>query len=340
MNRDSIIEETVFCTIASIEYEPMVSLLVESFFKFHPKNRFIIFSGDDYGLKSVNYSGCLEWRGLNIEGSPDSKRLSYSKIKPLVLKNLIEEGWQSVIFLDPDTLVMSSLDETINLVLNNSLTLTPHIINLVEENSIENFDKILLNSGMYNAGFIGLSQSTETIEFLRWWESRTLERGILFPNSGLHFDQRWLDLAPGFFKKICILRDPGLNVGYFNLPKRRIEVEKGEYFINDSKLKLIHFSGFYPEMLPSSNIYSPQVLISNFGPLENIFRLHAEKLLTLGWNSRGAISKIQHPVKFYSPILSIAKKSKIFRFIWTRFLITSTGKKTRNFLAANSEILD
>jgi hypothetical protein len=336
MDKELVLERTIFCTIASIEYKPMVKLLVESFFKFHPRNKFIIFSGDLYDSKSINESDNLELRLLNIEGASESKRLSYSKIKPLVLRTLIEEGWQSIIFLDPDSLVMSSLDEIIEIVANNSLTLTPHILNLVEENAIENFDKILLNSGMYNAGFIGLSPSNETTDFLRWWESRTIERGTLFPNSGLHFDQRWLDLAPGFFKKICILRDPGLNVGYFNLGNRQITIKNGECFVNSSKLKLIHFSGFYPEMLPSSNIYSPQVLITDFGQLENIFRLHAEKLLALGWTSRGATPKKQDTIKFYSSALSVAKKSKLFSFIWTRFLNTSNGNKMKNFWSADS----
>jgi len=288
MGKKLVLEETIFCTIASREYKPMVKLLVESFFRFHPRNKFIIFSGDPYDSKSINKSDKLEWRLLNIEGDPESKRLSYSKIKPSVLRTLIEEGWKSVIFLDPDALVMSSLDEIIEIVADNSLTLTPHILNLIEVNEIENFDKILLNAGMYNAGFIGLSPSDETIDFLRWWESRTIERDILFPNSGLHFDQRWLDLAPGFFKKICILKDSGLNVGYFNLAKRQITIKNDEYFINGNKLKLIHFSGFDPEILPSSNIYYPQVLVSDFGQLENIYNQYAEKLLELGWTSRGA----------------------------------------------------
>lgn len=332
-----MLEGTIFCTIASFEYKPMVDLLVESFFKFHPKNKFIIFSGDLYDLKSVNESDYLECRRLHIESDSESKRLSYSKIKPLVLKTLMEEGWQSIIFLDPDSLVMSSLDEIIDVVSNNSLTLTPHILKLVEENTIENFDKILLNSGMYNAGFIGLSKSEETIDFLKWWESRILERGIIYPNSGLHFDQRWLDLAPGFFKKICIIRDPGLNVGYFNIARRRIEIENGEYFINDSKLKLIHFSGFYPETIPSSNIFFPQVLVSDFGHLESVFKLHAEKLLALGWTSRGVAAKIQDTIKFYSPALSVAKKSKLFKFIWDRFLNTSIGGRVKNYWSRDSQ---
>ena len=290
MGRELVSGETIFCTIASSEYEPMVKLLVDSFFKFHPKSRFIVFSGDEYNLKSVHITHNLEVRKLDFDTTSGSKRLSYSRAKPSVLRGLMEEGWQSVVFLDPDMLVISSLNEVIDVVVKNSLTLTPHILNLVEENSIENFDKTLLNVGMFNAGFIGLSQSREALDFLRWWESRAVESGILFQNSGLYFDQRWLDLAPGYVEELCILRDPGVNVAYFNLSNRRIEIENGDYVVNGSKLKLIHFSGFDPGILPSSNIYYPQVLISCFGPLESVFRLYASKLLASGWKPRSTES--------------------------------------------------
>ncbi len=286
MDKELITKETIFCTIGSTEYEPLVNLLVNSFFKFHPNSRFIIFSGDEYNLKNIHETLNLEFRKLDFGTVSGSKRLLYSRVKPSVLRSLMEEGWQSVIFLDPDMLVMSSLDEVIDFVEKSSLTLTPHILNITEENSIDNLDKTLLNVGIFNAGFIGLSQSQEVLDFLRWWESRTAEYGILFSNSGFYFDQRWLDLAPGYFEDICILRDPGVNVAYFNLSNRRIEIENGDYVINGSILKLIHFSGFDPEILPSSNIYFQQVPISNFGPLESVFKSYADKLLTLGWKPR------------------------------------------------------
>jgi len=286
MDKELITKETIFCTIASMEYEPMVSLLVNSFFKFHPKSRFIIFSGDGYSLKNIHETPHLEFRKLDFGNVSGSKRLLYSRVKPSVLRSLMEEGWQSVIYLDPDMLVMSSLDEVIDFVEKSSLTLTPHILDLTEENSIENFDKILLNAGMFNAGFIGLSQSQQVLDFLRWWESRTSEQGIWFPYPDFYFDQRWLDLAPGYVERCFILRDPGVNVAYFNLSNRRIQIENGSYAVNGSKLKLIHFSGFDPAILPSSNIYSSQVSISNFGPLESIFRLYADELLALGWKPR------------------------------------------------------
>ena len=121
MGRELVLGETIFCTIASSEYEPMVKLLVDSFFKFHPKSRFIVFSGDEYNLKSVHTHN-LEVRKLDFDTTPGSKRLSYSRAKPSVLRGLMEEGWQSVVFLDPDMLVISSLNEVIDVVVKNSLT--------------------------------------------------------------------------------------------------------------------------------------------------------------------------------------------------------------------------
>ena len=202
----------------------------------------------------------------------------------------------------------------------------------LKQKSIENLDKMLLQAGMFNAGFIGLSQSQKVLDFLRWWESRTANHGILLPNLGFHFDQRWLDLAPGYIEELCVLRDPGVNVAYFNLSKRSIEIDNGDYVIDGSKLKLIHFSGFDPERLPSSNVYAPEVAISNFGVLESFFRSHADKLLALGWTRPNTDPKMKSIMKFCISPLLFAKKSKIFRFFWSLIARTSTGKKIKFLL--------
>jgi hypothetical protein len=302
--------ETIFCTIASSEYAPMVKLLVESFFKFHTNNKFIIFSGDHYNLDGMAGGDKLEWRKLNLGLFSQSKRLTYSRVKPAVLRSLVDEGWETIIYLDPDILVMSPLDDLMEIVAENALTLTPHILNIDEENAIEKFDKTLLNAGMFNAGFIGLSQSQETKTFLHWWESRTSGNGAFFANSGLNYDQRWLDLAPGYVERLFVLRDPGVNVAYYNLIDRRVVFENCLYRVNGSTLKLIHFSGFNPELLPSSSIYQPDVLVSDFGPLEDLFRLYAEKLLALGWKTLSAGSEIKGFRNFRRRLLALVKSRR------------------------------
>jgi hypothetical protein len=272
----------------------------------------------------------LEQRQLKLGVVSQSKRLTYSRVKPAVLKTLVEEGWETIIYLDPDMLVMSPLDDLMEIVAQNSLTLTPHILNMYEENTIMNFDKTLLNAGMFNAGFIGLSQSQETNIFLNWWESRTYGYVGLFTNSGLNYDQRWLDLSPGYVERLCILRDPGVNVAYYNLTNRSVQFENGLFRVNGSILKLMHFSGFRPEMLPSSNIYEPDVLVSDFGLLECIFRMYAEKLLSLGWKSLSVDPQIKGFRKFRRRLLSLARKSSAFRSLWKKLMRTSFGDKLKN----------
>ena len=38
----------------------------------------------------------------------------------------------------------------------------------------------------------------------------------------MHYDQRWLDLVPALFDDVHIVRDPGCNVAYWNLPERYV----------------------------------------------------------------------------------------------------------------------
>ena len=38
--------------------------------------------------------------------------------------------------------------------------------------------------------------------------------------EGMHYDQRWLDLAPAFFDDVHIMRDAGCNIAHWNLPER------------------------------------------------------------------------------------------------------------------------
>jgi hypothetical protein len=270
--------QTTFCTLAAKNYESRVNLLIDSFNEFHSDYKFIIFSGDELELKHVYKN--VEVRKIDNFDASLSARLIYSKAKPSILRTLLAEGHHSIIYLDPDMLVIENLGEIINTVHKYSLTLTPHILNSGECELIENYDRTLLNTGVFNAGFIGLTDSFETRKFLSWWDSKMFYWGETLPSTGMNFDQRWLDFAPGFLNNFRIIRDPGLNLGYFNIIFRRIELTPEGYFINGSILKLMHFSGFDPACLPSSNIYYPEIKISDFKSIEELYYVYAKKLLT------------------------------------------------------------
>ena len=54
---------------------------------------------------------------------------------------------------------------------------------------------------------------------LDWWAERLETDCIVDPERGFFVDQRWMDFAPGHGRDFHLLRDPGFNVAYWNLPR-------------------------------------------------------------------------------------------------------------------------
>ena len=88
---------------------------------------------------------------------------------------------------------------------------------------------------------------------LRWWERRCLDLGFSEGRSGLFVDQKWMNLAPGLFD-VAVLRDPGLNLAYWNLHERTLHPDGTvEGPASSAPLRFFHFSGL---LLTDENILS------------------------------------------------------------------------------------
>ncbi|MCM3904764.1 MAG: hypothetical protein ND866_23965, partial [Pyrinomonadaceae bacterium] len=131
-------------------------------------------------------------------------------LKPFAIQHLLDhfDVWR-VLYLDSDILVTHSfwidLEEAWN---KNGIILTPHLLQLPSELSFDS-QRSLVQHGAYNAGFLALERSSDSLQFLRWWSS-VLETGCTFdPMNNLYVDQRWLDLAAASCNAVCALRDPG-----------------------------------------------------------------------------------------------------------------------------------
>jgi hypothetical protein len=103
--------------------------------------------------------------------------------------------------------------------------------------------KTLRNAGIFNLGFIGVSQSGK--EFLQWWHERLQTEAVVDLANALFTDQRWIDFVPSLFP-CTILRDAGLNVAYWNLHERTLTTENNTIRVNGDTLKFFHFSGLDP----------------------------------------------------------------------------------------------
>lgn len=169
-------------------------------------------------------------------------------IKPWAFAHLFDRGASVAIYLDPDTEVFDSLGSLEPWTREHGLLLTPHVTAPLPQDGKRPDERDLLLAGIYNLGFLALSAEAAK-SFLPWWRDRLRRNCLNDPAAGLFVDQRWIDFAPALFEP-GILKDPGYNVAYWNLP-HRVLTSDGErildrILVNGRPLRFFHFSGFSP----------------------------------------------------------------------------------------------
>ena len=184
-----------------------------------------------------------------MRGAYDVLELS-TAVKPWLLRWLLQEhdDGSGTAYLDPDICVTSRMVELEATLLKHSAVLTPHVTRGMPRDGKRPSETDILLAGVYNLGFIGLSNSAPAHELLDWWSERLLTDCHVAPERALFVDQRWVDFVPGLVAELDILRDPTYNVAYWNLPERRLSTaEDGTYEVNGRPLRFYHFSGYDPD---------------------------------------------------------------------------------------------
>ena len=170
-------------------------------------------------------------------------------VKPAFLEHLLATGdEEAALYFDPDILVLSPLDPMLGALGRANVVLTPHALAPVPVDGKRPSEAAFLVSGTYNLGFIGVRRSDESARMLGWWKDRLVRGGASAPEKGLFTDQKWIDLVPAFFDGVEILRDPTLNVAYWNLHERGEITRSGASFlVGGAPIGFFHFSGFVPD---------------------------------------------------------------------------------------------
>jgi hypothetical protein len=164
-------------------------------------------------------------------------------VKGPALERLLK-SFQHVVYLDPDMVVLGSLDPVVENLRRAPVVLTPHLLSPeISGEGVRDNEIGTLLTGTYNLGFLGVSAVADGLVFARWWTDRLFWHCFDEPAKGLFTDQRWMDLAPVFFPALRVLRDPGMNVASWNIATRRIGLNKsGDYEVNGEPLRLFHFT--------------------------------------------------------------------------------------------------
>ncbi len=165
--------------------------------------------------------------------------------KPFLIEKLMKEGYDAVVYLDPDIQIHSPLDEVWRALESHNAVVTPHLDQPIEDDKYPS-EIDILRTGAYNLGFIGLRRSPETMKFIRWWGKRMEQYCVVDLNGGLFVDQKWMDLLPGLLESTFVLRHPGFNLAYWNIHGRQIQKHGDGYRVNGEPLRFFHFSGYHP----------------------------------------------------------------------------------------------
>lgn len=224
--------------------------------------------------------------GFRFRHAP--QELSYATT-PFLLGHLLERGFERVLFLKQESLVVGDLTPLFARLEGRSILLTPHLLAPLAGADAAERELGILLSGIFNAGVIGVSARPEARRCLAWWGERIAADCHQAVGEGRHFEQRWLDLVPGCFEAVGIDRDPGSNVGHWNLPERRVEVDGDRVKVDGGPGRVVRFSGYEPDRPDRMTRHSERLTRENLGPVARLLdRYHAGLLAaghreTSGW---------------------------------------------------------
>ena len=281
------------CTIIARNYLAFARVLANSFFAHHPDGSFTVLVIDDEERLLTLDNRSIDWRRLSdigldkreihrLAGIYDVTELA-TAVKPVLLRRLLDEGRDHVVYLDPDIRIYASLADLIPLAHRHGIVLTPHTTHPYprDDRRIDGF--FVLAAGVYNLGFVAIGSSARP--FLDWWWELTRREALVDVARMMFTDQRWVDFVPCLFDPF-ILKDAGYNVAYWNLHSRDLSFDGSDYLVDDGiPLRFFHFSGFdveKPWLLSKHQGDRPRVLLSERPGLARICREYAASLREAG----------------------------------------------------------
>ncbi|MDQ3587123.1 MAG: hypothetical protein M3433_01620 [Actinomycetota bacterium] len=206
--------------------------------------------------------------------------LSYA-LTPHLLSLLLERGYEQVLFIKQESLVAAVLEVPFATLDTKAIALTPHLLGPLTGERAADGELPILLAGAYNGGILGVANRRQGRDFLAWWRDRLLDHCRHAPANGMHFEQRWLDLVPSYFDQTGIVRDPGCNVGHWNVGERDLRLQGGRILAGERPCSLVRFSGFDERQPDRVSRYS-DLRLADIGPAADVWRLYLERLVAAG----------------------------------------------------------
>lgn len=240
-------------TIVSANYLAYAKTLMQSVREHHPEAETYVFLADEPTAESEASPDLFTLVPARELGPPHYDHLAFrysilefnTALKPFALRWLAGRRPSApILYLDPDVVVLSPLVRVFEALADGALAvLTPHI-DIPLRDGRQPDESTFLRVGVYNLGFIAVGPHLSRPAFLDWWADRLEFGSYVDLEFGSFTDQKWIDLVPGLFPDIRVLRDPGYNLAYWNLAIREVTTSAdGDLLANGTPVAFVHFSG-------------------------------------------------------------------------------------------------
>lgn len=245
-------------TICSNNYLAQAKTLGDSLLKYNKEYKFIIGLVDTYSPQ-IDYQLFSDFEIIpigNLDNLPLKEMLDKyniielnTAVKPYLFDFIFRTKTEvtTIIYFDPDIMIYQPLTMLENHFKQFDIIITPHFTTPIFDNFRTN-ESDVLNTGLYNLGFIGVRKSDESFKFINWWMIKLKDHCFDDPQHGMFTDQLPINFVPLYFRNVLILTHKGHNMAYWNLHERQLAVHDSEYKVNSidgtDRLVFFHFSGF------------------------------------------------------------------------------------------------
>jgi hypothetical protein len=180
-------------------------------------------------------------------------------LKPFIVESILQMGFEQVMFLDSDLYIVSSFEPIWSRLQDVSLLLTPHHLSPPNLKLKYTNEVAIADMGIFNGGFLAWRRGIVALKILEWMCTRFPIYGFNDRHKGMFVDQKLLPLLLQYFPEdIQVLRDPVLNIAFWNSHERQVEHYDGIYSINEEPVIFFHMSGFRLSHPSTPCSYLPQ----------------------------------------------------------------------------------
>lgn len=253
-------------------------------------DRFVLITDECGGFinKSEEIFRIIELADLKI---PQQKNLCFyynlvefaTAVKPAFLKHLFNEGYEEVIYFDPDILVLQRLDPLYESLVHSMGVVTPHTSCDFPDDGCWPDDRLLLRFGVFNLGFLAVKNCPQAWTFLDWWDDKLRRNCLAVNDEGFFVDQKYIDIAYWLFPGLSVEKGPGFNLGYWNLHERMLTKVGSTWLCNNEPLVFCHFSGLAIEESDWFSKHSKRFSLALLPQVSELCQLYRKLVVEAGY---------------------------------------------------------